>query len=83
MYTECSPDNVAPLNAPRTQILFAILKAYGFYDDINKLLDFYLALVPADVREGAKKLVPAKRETLPKFLFKEGSVLMIEKVSIS
>lgn len=58
-------------------------KAYGFYDDINKLLDFYINLVPADAREGANKLLPAKKANLPKFLFKERSVLMEEKVSIS
>lgn len=59
------------------------VQAYGFYDDINKVLDFYIGLVPAETRAGAEKLLPAKRESLPKFLFKEKSSLMREKVAIS
>ncbi|CAM9442236.1 unnamed protein product [Sphacelaria rigidula] len=58
-------------------------QAYGFYDDINKLLDFYINLVPPEAREGANKFLPAKRAALPKFLFKEKSLIMQEKVSIS
>lgn len=58
-------------------------KAYGFYDDINKVLDFYIGLVPPETKAAAEKLLPAKREPLPKFLFKEKSAIMREKVAIS
>lgn len=58
-------------------------KAYGFYDDINTLLDFYINLVPAEAREGGKKLLPEKKAGLPNFLFKERAAIMQEKVSIS
>lgn len=58
-------------------------QAYGFYDDINKVLDFYIGLVPAETKAEAEKLLPAKRAALPKFLFKENSALMREKVAIS
>lgn len=58
-------------------------QAYGYYDDINRVLDFYIALVPPESKKAAEKLLPAKRATLPKFLFKEGSALMREKVAIS
>lgn len=59
------------------------VQAYGFYDDINKVLDFYIGLVPAETRKAAEKMLPDKRATLPKFLFKEKNVLMREKVAIS
>lgn len=59
------------------------MQAYGFYDDINKVLDFYIGLVPAETKKAAEKMLPGKRETLPKFLFKEKNVLMREKVAIS
>jgi len=39
--------------------------------------------VPPETRAAADKLLPAKRATLPKFLFKEDSALMREKVAIS
>lgn len=55
-------------------------QAYGYYADINKLFDFYLSLVPSETQTKAQKLLPAKRSTLPKSLFKEG---MREKVSTS
>lgn len=58
-------------------------KAYGFYNDINKVLDFYIDLVPAETKRDAQKLLPAKRATLPKFLFKEDTAIMREKVAIS
>lgn len=58
-------------------------KAYGFYDDINKVLDFYIDLVPAETKKAAEKLLPEKRAALPKFLFREKSALMREKVAIS
>ena len=58
-------------------------QAYGFYDDINKVLDFYIGLVPPETKAAAEKLVPAKRAPLPKFLFKEDAAIMREKVAIS
>eukprot|EP00903_Cladosiphon_okamuranus_P012890 g12036.t1 len=58
-------------------------QGYGFYDDINKVLDFYIGLVPPETKAAAEKLVPAKRAALPKFLFKEDSAIMREKVAIS
>ncbi|CAM9260366.1 unnamed protein product [Scytosiphon promiscuus] len=58
-------------------------QAYGFYDDINKVLDFYIGLVPSDTKTAADKLVPAKRAALPKFLFKQDSAMMREKLAIS
>ena len=59
------------------------MQAYGFYDDINKVFDFYIGLVPAETKQAAEKMLPAKRATLPKFLFKEKDVIMREKVAIS
>lgn len=47
------------------------------------MLDFYIGLVPPETKAEAEKLLPAKREGLPKFLFKEKSTLMREKVAIS
>lgn len=58
-------------------------KAYGYYGDINKLFDFYIDLVPSDTRVKAEKLLPAKRSTLPKFLFKEEAMFKREKVATS
>lgn len=63
--------------------LFRPFQAYGFYDDINKVLDFYIGLVPSETKTAADKLVPAKRAALPKFLFKENSAMMREKLAIS
>lgn len=47
------------------------------------MLDFYIGLVPPETKAAAEKLVPAKRAALPKFLFKENSAIMREKVAIS
>lgn len=47
------------------------------------MLDFYIGLVPAETRKAAEKMLPDKRATLPKFLFKEKNALMREKVAIS
>ena len=59
------------------------MQAYGFYDDINKVLDFYIGLVPPETKKAAEKMLPDKRAPLPKFLFKEQNALMREKVAIS
>ena len=64
-------------------VLAVFTQGYGFYDDINKVLDFYIGLVPPETKAAAEKLLPAKRAALPKFLFKEDSALMREKVAIS
>lgn len=63
--------------------VLSLRQAYGYYDDIIKVLDFYIGLVPSETKAAAEKLVPAKRAALPKFLFKEDSALMKEKVAIS
>lgn len=80
-----SPPTLAPPHpsSPSPSVVVTRIQAYGYYDDINKVLDFYIGLVPAETKEAAEKLVPAKRATLPKFLFKEKSSLMREKVAIS
>lgn len=71
-----------PLTHP-VNVVLPLLQAYGFYDDIIRLLDFYVNLVPADARTSATKLLTAKRASLPKFLFKEDSLLMKERVATS
>ncbi|CAM9751344.1 unnamed protein product [Ascophyllum nodosum] len=58
-------------------------QAYGYYNDINNVLDFYISLAPAESKQAAEKLLPAKKSALPKFLFKEDSALMKEKLAIS
>ncbi|CAM9136984.1 unnamed protein product [Discosporangium mesarthrocarpum] len=55
-------------------------QAYGYYNDILQLFDFYITLVPPDTQEKAKALLPAKKADLPKFLFKENDIMMKEKM---
>ncbi|CAM9127188.1 unnamed protein product [Choristocarpus tenellus] len=55
-------------------------QAYGFYDSVLKLLDFYITLVPPETQDKAKAILPAKMAALPKFLFKENSVVMKAKM---
>ncbi|CAM9168556.1 unnamed protein product [Ectocarpus sp. 12 AP-2014] len=78
IFIPADADGVLPPGAEKY-----LKQAYGFYDDINKVLDFYIDLVPPETKAAAEKLLPAKRAPLPGFLFKEKSTLMKEKVAIS
>eukprot|EP00904_Undaria_pinnatifida_P005669 jgi/Undpi1/2231/HiC_scaffold_12.g05617.m1 len=78
IFIPADADGVLPPGAEKY-----LKQAYGFYDDINKVLDFYIGLVPPETKKAAEKMLPDKRAPLPKFLFKEQNALMREKVAIS
>lgn len=78
IFIPADADGVLPPGAEKY-----LKQAYGFYDDINKVLDFYIGLAPPETKAAAEKLLPAKRTPLPKFLFKQDAAIMREKVAIS